>query len=70
MGKKFTPKKGTRYQNKNGFWYTCTHVYEGLNEARFVSDGGWSCIAHNCTQYEDGTIEWDYSTDGYFTEVA
>lgn len=70
MGNKFTPKKGTRYLNKNGVWYTCTQVYEGLNEARFVSDYGWSLIAHNIYQYEDGRIEWDYSTDGYFTEVA
>ena len=30
---------------------------------------GWTLTAHGLVQYEDGTIEWDYSTGGYFGEV-
>ena len=25
-------------------------------------------VAHGCQMYEDGTIEWDSSTGGYFEE--
>ena len=27
----------------------------------------WLFEAHVITLYEDGSIEWDYSTDGHFT---
>ena len=32
----------------------------------FKSSGGWICTAHRLIMYEDGTIEWGYSTDGHF----
>ena len=27
---------------------------------------GWTLEAHTITMYEDGTIEWDYSTGGHW----
>ena len=32
-----------------------------------MSDG-WSFTAHGLHQYEDGTVEWNYSTGGAFRE--
>lgn len=28
---------------------------------------GWTMTIHGTNQYEDGSIDWDYSTDGIFT---
>ena len=28
---------------------------------------GWTMTIHGINQYEDGSIDWDFSTDGYFT---
>lgn len=28
---------------------------------------GWTMTIHGVNQYEDGSIDWDYSTDGIFT---
>ena len=30
---------------------------------------GWTMTIHGVNQYEDGSIDWDFSTDGFFTEV-
>ena len=29
---------------------------------------GWTMKVHGTNMYEDGSIDWDYSTDGMFTE--
>ena len=29
---------------------------------------GWTMTIYGVNQYEDGSIDWDFSTDGYFTE--
>lgn len=30
---------------------------------------GWTMKVHGVNQYEDGSIDWDYSTEGIFTRV-
>lgn len=30
---------------------------------------GWTMTIHGVNQYEDGSIDWDFSTDGIFTRV-
>lgn len=30
---------------------------------------GWTLTAHGVGMYEDGTIDWDYSTNGRFTPL-
>ena len=60
----FTPEVGMVYINDNGQSYTCLRSWPG--EALMKSAGGWVCTAHGCGIYADGTIDWDYSTGGYF----
>ncbi len=74
------PVAGQIYRNRNGGEYLCTGNAFYENDARrerAVSLGehtaymkrvkdGWSLIAHGVIQYEDGTIEWNYSTGGHF----
>lgn len=62
----FTPEVGTIYCNRNGNEYICTAVPEyGVAIMERLSDG-YTLNAHNPLMYEDGTIEWDYSTGGYW----
>lgn len=81
MEKKYiVPIVGQIYRNRNGGEYRCTGNSLYLNDAQKqqalslgehiaymerVKDG-WSLIAHGVIQYEDGTIEWNYSTGGHF----
>lgn len=59
-------KVGKTYKNKNGITYTCTgKADEGY---WMLSEGGYSLCAHNITLYDNGSIEWDYSTNGKFVE--
>lgn len=60
--------EGAAYLNRNGYKYLCKSVCQS-NKATFerLSDG-WTLIAHGVHFYEDGTIDWDYSTGGYFAK--
>ncbi len=74
------PVVGQIYINRNGGKYLCTGNLFYENDAqsqRAVSLGehvaymervkdGWSLAAHGVIEYEDGTIEWNYSTGGRF----
>ena len=46
-----------------GSFYSPQHTYRLFNVK-----SGWSFIAHGVNMYEDGSIDWDFSTDGYFAE--
>ena len=65
----FNPTPDTIYTNKGGGSYICLEA-EGHFRAKFqrVSKYKWTFVAHGCQMYEDGTIEWDSSTGGYFEE--
>ena len=65
----FNPTPGTIYENKGGGSYICLSR-SGHFEAEFqrLSKYKWTFTAHGCQMYEDGTIEWDGSTRGYFAE--
>ena len=43
-------------------------VYESpLGEVKITKDrAGWCFTAHGTLVYPDGTIEWDWSKDGYY----
>ena len=74
------PTVGQTYINRNGGEYLCTGnlFYEtDAQRQRSISMGehvafmervkdGWSLAAHGVIEYEDGTIEWNYSTGGHF----
>lgn len=62
----FIPEEGKTYRNAGGSTYRCERAYSTM--ARMVNTkSGWSLLAHGCRIYFDGSIEWDYSTDGHFT---
>ena len=57
--------EGTVYRNRNGGDYLCRIV---LRDGAIMTNtkSRWQCEAHIITLYDDGTIEWDYSTGGHF----
>ena len=58
---------GITYTNKGGGRYRCLDTYSYIDAAQVENiESGWRCLAHNITMYDDGSIEWDYSTNGYF----
>lgn len=61
-----TPKEGRVYHNRNGRDYLCIGSEDGAPTMQRVTDG-WTLEAHGVVQYEDGTIEWGYSTGGRWT---
>lgn len=57
---------GSVYINRNGSKYLCKAMKEpGCYIMQRIKDD-WTLVAHIITQYEDGSIEWDYSTNGYW----
>ncbi len=75
------PVVGQTYINRNGGKYLCTEnllysseeqkqrslaLGEHIAYMERVKDG-WKLDAHGVIQYEDGTIEWNYSTGGHFS---
>lgn len=66
MDRKFTPIVGELYQNRNGWNYRCEHVLPNGCAVMSRESDGWTFTAHGFTQYSDGKIEWDYSTDGHW----
>ena len=65
---RFAPVEGEEYENAGGGRYYCDKCYS--DSARMINVvSGWSCLAHRIVRYEDGTIEWDYSTGGHFKDL-
>lgn len=70
--KRIIPQEGAVYENRNGWRYLCVaspaEAEKGISDAatmQRVSDG-WTVNAHNVYLYPDGSIEWDFSTDGHW----
>lgn len=61
----FKPKRGELYKNINGQTFVCLESF-GADATMVNIDTGWRFQAHGCRKFDDGTIEWDYSTGGYF----
>lgn len=66
----FSPEPGQIYTNDNGAKYYCERLQHGslFNVWMINIKSGWSFLAHGVGRYPDGTIDWDYSTDGRFTD--
>lgn len=62
---RITPEQGKVYQNKGGGEFLCIESFDG-DAIMQNTASRWTFKAHGITQYEDGTIEWDYSTRGHF----
>lgn len=78
--KYFMPAVGQIYINRNGSTYRCISNAEYPDEIlmrRAVDLGehrssmlritdGWSITVHGICRYEDGSVEWNYSSGGSF----
>lgn len=67
---RFTPCIGETF-TLNGCTaeYTCLKIvgkYEAVLKNRKT---GWTLTANGIGYYTDGTIDWDFSTDGHFERV-
>jgi len=68
---KFTPEPGKTYRNQGGGVFRCINYSRIFGEATMQNvKSGWTLRAHGCGLYEDGTMDWDYSTGGYFAEAT
>lgn len=74
-----TEKAGVRliygkvYKNSNGELFRCVTPqflpgYGGGEERLRNAKTGWTFRAHGVRILPDGTIDWDYTTGGYFEE--
>lgn len=64
----FEPTPGIEYENKGGGVYRCI---KRICEDEYLMQNTktlWTFNAHIITLYADKTIEWDYSTNGYFSK--
>lgn len=66
--KRIIPQEGVVYENRNGWRYLCvaSPTEKDTDDAatmQRISDG-WTVKAHNVYLYPDGSIEWDFHTDG------
>lgn len=82
QAKYILPVVGQIYKNRNDREYCCLSntsypneeaaqkaLALGEHQATMVrKSDGWSFTAHGFHQYEDGTVEWSYSTGGAFRE--
>ena len=71
--KPFTPVKGEIYENAGSGKYLCESGFQD-EDGRCIGwminiKSGWSLTAKGIVRYEDGSIEWDYSTDGCFVTL-
>lgn len=68
--KRFTPEVGHKYRNIGGGIYECVGIKEDENGGILMKSAasGWIFRAHGCNIYDDGQIDWQYSTGGYFDE--
>ena len=66
----FAPVCGEVYENAGGGRYLCESREGNASSAWFTNvASGWHCLAKGIVRYEDGTIEWDRSTDGHFVTL-
>lgn len=62
--------EGNTYENKNGGTYKCLREINRDTYDMTNTVTGWTLRAHVITMYEDGKIEWDYSTEGRFEKLG
>ena len=59
---------GQTYKNKNGTAYRCIDHKDGGDYVMQSVASGWTLTAHGIWIYDNGEIEWDYSTEGEFKD--
>ena len=74
--KRITPEIGKEYEHKSGGIYKCIGIdnemslssngNSGKSAVLQNTDTGWTLLAHGVNMYENGTIDWEFSTQGRF----
>ena len=60
-----TPTVGRIYRNEAGGDFRCIDSWREEAVLQNIQSG-WTFFAHGIGRYDDGTIDWDYSTGGSF----
>lgn len=69
---KFTPTPGEIYKNQGGGSFKCLRTVGFIMDHDAVMQNtasGWTFTAHGCGMYDNGTMDWDYSSGGQFEEL-
>lgn len=70
----FSPEAGTVYDlaSSSGGRFYCERRQLGSQFNAWLVNifSGWRFLAHGVGIYPDGKIDWDYSTDGRFTQFV
>lgn len=67
---KFTPEAGKTYKNQGGGTFRCLSAGTAGRAIMQNEASGWTFTANGCGLYEDGTMDWDYSTGDRFEKAA
>ncbi len=65
----YYPIEGQIYDNEGGGIFKCIEENYTCPIMQNIKSG-WTFRAHGTGIYEDGKIDWNYSTNGHFTEVT
>ena len=71
--KPFTPQPGAEYRNQGGGVFDCIGTADPEHADAFImrnKASGWTFYAHGIGIYDDGSIDWDYSSGGRFGSVS
>lgn len=67
--KHFAPAPQQVYENAAGGSYACLASFADCSGVMINIKSGWRIMCRGIGMYDDGTIDWDYSTGGEFAEV-
>lgn len=67
--RRFQPEVGEIYENEGGGRFEC--ISAGPFTAIMRNEASdWTVVAHGLGIYQDGRIDWDYSTGGFFASFG
>ncbi len=67
QAKRIIPEVGKHYRNRGGGTFRCLSNGQGYSITQNTASG-WTFDAYGIREYADGSIEWDYSLNGFFME--
>jgi len=69
----FEPERGTIYMNHGGGTFRCLtaprRCFIGIAAMMQNTKSGWTFEARGIHTYDDGSIDWDYSTGGHYEVI-
>ena len=66
--RRYSIKKNEVVLNRNGWFFIC--VKEGKNPTLMNVRTGWEMVVHGLGIYDDGKIDWDFSTGGFWSYMG